>query len=1066
MKFTLPVDFKAFFMLFLALGGAMAISAQDIDFSQWEQIKPRNVGPAGMSGRVTAIDVDLTDRDRIYVGTASGGVWLSENGGITWAPIFDDVPVLSIGAIKINPANTSEVWVGTGEGNPRNSQNSGAGVYRSLDKGKTWQFMGLKDTRVIHRILIDPTESGTVFVGAQGSQWGDSEDRGVYKTTDGGKTWDKVLYVNDKTGIGEMVMDPQNPKKIIAAMWEFYRRPWYSYSGGEGSGLYITYDGGENWTEITSEDGLPEGDLGRIGLTISASNNDIVYALVEAKENALYKSTDGGSKWTKISTDDLIGNRPFYYAEIYVDPHNPDRLYSLWSYVSRSEDGGKTWKVIADYGNNVHPDHHAFWIDPDDPSYVIDGNDGGMNFSEDYGDTWRFVANLPVGQFYHVDVDDDFPYNIYGGMQDNGSWVGPAFVPRSGGITNYDWQEVYFGDGFDVAPKPGDNRYVYAMSQGGNLGVVDKETGATKFLKPNNADTTQLRYNWNAALALEPENDCGIYYGSQFVHYSDDCGVSWDIISPDLTTNDTSKHHQDISGGLTIDATNAENNNCILSIAPSPVDPNVIWVGTDDGKLHVTTDKGKNWTDLSNRLPGAPEFGFIPQIEVNTLNAGVAWVVVNNYRLNDWSAYLYHTSDYGVTWRRVVDDSDVTSFVTSVVQDEEEPNLVFLGTDAGLYVSFDKGGEWQKWDQGFPAVQIRDMKIQKRHGDLVLGTFGRAFWVIDDLGPFRAFAKESFVGEDFKVLSASDGYLAERRSYQGIRFIGQAEYQGDNRGTGAMYSIWIKPDKKDEMKKKKGEKKEEEKKKGEEKGKKDKKNKLTFNIINSSGDTIRTFSRPVKEKGLIRTSWNLSTDGVRFPSRQEVKEDSDLPGGERVLPGEYTTVISYKDYKDSIKTVVHIDPRLELSESNRKAMLSSAEDYQEIISKATASFEKLMKAKKSMTLVEKLTETLSDTTKTFVGDLTKEEKKKIEELELLFFDKEGLKGIQRNPSTLSAQLRGAGRYIRSAYGAVGPNGQIAVDKATSETNKVTAKVEEYLSGDWKKYQAKINEVDFKIFDED
>jgi len=601
------------------------------------------------------------------------------------------------------------------------------------------------------------------------------------------------------------------------------------------------------------------------------------------------------------------------------------------------------------------------------------------------------------------------------------------------------------------------------MSQGGNLGLVDKKTGASKFLKPNHPDSVTLRYNWNAALALEPGNDCGLYYGSQFVHYSNDCGKSWEIISPDLTTNDTSKHHQDISGGLTIDATNAENNTCILSIAPSPVDSKVIWVGTDDGRLQVTQDGGDNWTDVYSRLPGAPKFGFIPQIELNALNAGVAWVVVNNYRLNDWSAYLYHTSDYGRTWRRMVDDNDVSSFVTSVVQDEEEPNLVFLGTDAGLYISFDKGNSWDKWDQGFPSVQIRDMKIQKTHGDLVLGTFGRAFWVIDDIGPFRSYAKESFIKDDLKALSCSPAYLAERRSYQGIRFIGQAEYQGDNRSTAATYSVWINPDKKEE----KPDMKEMDGDKGEKKGaKKDKKkDKLHFHIIDSAGDTVRTFSRPVKKKGLIRTNWNMRTDGVRFPTRREIKEDADLPSGESVLPGTYKTIIVYGDHKDSVTTHVHLDPRLDLTESDRKDMMAASKDYEQVIEKATTSFDKLMKAKKSIVLVEKLTATLSDTTKTYVSDMTKEEKKKIKELELLYMDEEGLKGIQRNPKTLRAQLGSASRYIGTAYGKLGDNGNVAVRKATSATDDIVEKVEAYLNGSWKEYQQKINDIDFKIFDE-
>ena len=1037
------------------------IQSQDINFDNFEQIKARNIGPAGMSGRVTAIDVDLSNRDRIFVGTASGGVWLSENGGVTWEPIFDDNPVLSIGALKINQSNPSEIWVGTGEGNPRNSQNSGAGVFHSMDGGKSWTFKGLKDTRVIHRILIDESRPGTIYVGALGAQWGDSPDRGVFKTTNNGETWDKILYVNEKTGVGDMVMDPNNPNKIIVAMWEFWRRPWYSYSGGEGSGLYITHDGGDNWTEISDEDGLPKGDLGRIGVAIAGSDTDIIYALVEAKENALYQSKDGGAKWKKISTHENIGNRPFYYGEIYVDPKNPLRLYSLYTYVSMSEDEGKTFDIIADYGNNVHPDHHAFWIDPDDPSILIDGNDGGLNISYDMGKNWRFINNLPVGQFYHVNVDDDFPYNVYGGMQDNGSWVGPAFVPRSGGITNYDWQEVFFGDGFDMAPLPSDNRYVYAMSQGGNMGLVDKVTGASKFIKPNHPDTTVLRYNWNAALALEPGTECGLYFGSQFVHYSQDCGQSWTIISPDLTTNDTSKHHQDISGGLTIDATNAENNTTIISIAPSPVDKNVIWVGTDDGRLQITKDGGKNWTDVYNRLPGAPKNGWIPQIDINKLNAGAAFVVVNNYRLNDWSAYLYHTSDYGQTWRRIVDDNDVSSFVTSVIQDEEEPNLLFLGTDAGLYVSFDKGGDWHKWDNGFPSVQIRDMKIQETHGDLVLGTFGRAFWVIDDIGPFRELAKENYTQKDFDVVSSTPAYLSERRSYQGIRFIGQAEFQGDNRGTNAMYSIWIKPDDKSKKKEDKSAEK-----KDESKGKKGKKkDKLYFDVIDSQGDTVRSFSRKVTDKGLIRTSWNLRVDGVRGPSRREAKPEDDLPAGNSAMPGTYTMVVTYGDWSDQITTHVYMDPRLDMSKKDMAAMAGAIEDYNEVFKSAKESYDKVTKAQKSIALIEKLTETLTDDdTKTEVEELTKTEKKNLEELELLFFNKQNQKGIQRNPNILTAKLRGASRYIGSSYGAPGANAKAAEAQARAKAEEVIKKVDDYIDGDWKAYKAAIDAIHFKIFD--
>ncbi len=1071
MKFLLQ------FVLSIALTSfaCLSLNSQDIDFSQFEQIKPRNIGPAGMSGRVTAIDVDLSNKDKIFLGTASGGVWLSENGGVTWKPIFDEVSILSIGAIKINQSNPSEIWVGTGEGNPRNSQNSGAGVYRSLDGGKTWTFKGLKETRVIHRIVLDESRPGTVYVGAQGAAWGDSPDRGVFKSTDGGSNWDKILYVNEKTGVADMVMDPDNPNKLIVAMWEYGRKPWFFNSGGKGSGIHITHDGGANWKKVTSKDGLPKGDLGRIGVAIATSNTDVVYALVEAKENALYKSFDGGQTWKKHSTHEHIGNRPFYYGEIYVDPKNENRVYSIYTYVSMSEDGGKTFKIIADYGNNVHPDHHAFWIDPDDPSILIDGNDGGSNISYDMGKTWRFVNNLPVGQFYHVNVDDDFPYNVYGGMQDNGSWAGPSFALRSGGITNYDWQEVFFGDGFDVTPKPGDSRYVYAMSQGGNIGLVDKVTGVSKFLNPNNPDSTKLRFNWNAAFALEPNTECGLYFGSQFVHHSNDCGQSWSIMSPDLTTNDTSKHHQDISGGLTIDATNAENNTTIISIAPGVVDKNVIWVGSDDGRLHITTDGGSSWNDVYNRLPGAPAFGWIPQIEVNDKNAGEAFVVVNNYRLNDWSAYLYHTTDFGDSWARLVDDTDVTSFVTSITQDYKESKLLFLGTDAGLYISFDKGNKWHKWDKGLPSVQIRDMKIQRTFDDLVLGTFGRAFWVIDDIGAFRTYAQNQYTSSEFDVVSVSPGYLSERRSYQGIRFIAQAEFQGDNKGTNAVYSIWIKPDdksKKDEVMNpsesneteddEQPESEDEEREKPKSKKKKEK-DKLVFHVVDAQGDTIRTFSRKVDKKGLIRTSWNLEEDGVRSPSRRETKPDADLPGGSSVLPGSYKVIISYGTLKDSITTTVKLDPRVDITEYDLEALAKASAKYNETIKKSKEGFDRIAKAKKTIALIEKLSETLTDSAKVKVEQLTKSEKEKLEKLELLYFDKQGLKGIQRNPNNLNAFLRGGRRYIGSSYGEPGPNAMIAVQKAVSMATDVLTEVDTYFTKDWSDYKIEIEKIQFDLF---
>ncbi|MGY8887004.1 MAG: WD40/YVTN/BNR-like repeat-containing protein, partial [Flavobacteriales bacterium] len=414
-----------------------SLFAQEFSMEILKDVKPRNIGPGGMSGRVTAIDVVTSNPDVMYVGTASGGLWKSTSGGIKWNPVFDNEATASIGAVAIQQSNPSVIWVGTGEGNPRNSLNGGYGVYRSLDGGKNWDLMGLEKTRHIHRVIIDPTNPNTVYVGAIGSPWGEHPERGVFKTTDGGKTWNKILFTNIKAGVGDMVMDPTNPNKLIVAMWEHKRDPWFFKSGGEGSGLYVTHNGGDSWEKRTDKDGLPKGELGRIGIAIAPNKPNIVYALIEAKKNALYKSEDGGFTFKKINDKNDIGNRPFYYSDLSVDPENENRVFSVFTYVNVSEDGGKNFEqLMPAYGvdNGVHPDHHAWWIHPSDGSFMIDGNDGGMNITRDGGKTWRFIGNLPVAQFYHINVDNEFPYNVYGGMQDNGSWRGPAYVWKAQGI--------------------------------------------------------------------------------------------------------------------------------------------------------------------------------------------------------------------------------------------------------------------------------------------------------------------------------------------------------------------------------------------------------------------------------------------------------------------------------------------------------------------------------------------------------------------------------------------------------------------------------------------------------
>ena len=781
-------------ILSLAAIFAASISfSQKVDMSIFGDMGPREIGPAGMSGRVTCIDVVESQPNTIYIGAASGGVWRSENGGTSWDPIADTLPTINIGALAIQQSNPDVIWVGTGEGNPRNSQNSGFGLYKTMDAGRSWECMGLEETRNIHRVIIHPDDPNTVWVGAQGPQWGDNPNRGVYKTTDGGKTWEHVLKGADGVGLADLVIDPSNPNKLIASMWEFRRQPWTFNSGGEGSGIFMSIDGGETWTRKTSKDGLPEGDLGRIGLAIAPSNPDRVYAIVEAKVNQVFRSDDGGYEWYSISDEANAGNRPFYYSDIFVDPENENRIYSLWSRVSRSEDGGKTWKVIIPY-YGVHPDHQAFWVHPNDPSYLIVGNDGGLAISRDKGDSWRNVKNLPLGQFYHIAVDNELPYNVYGGMQDNGSWRGPGYVWGWKGIRNEHWVNVCGGDGFDAIPDAEEpDRYGYAMSQRGFVVRYDLLTGYNKDIRPTTADTIPLRFSWNAAIAQDPFDPSTIYFGSQFVHKSTNKGDSWSTISPDLTTNDTSKQNQLYSGGLTFDVTGAENHTTILTINPSPVQKDMIWVGSDDGRLSLTQDGGETWESFENKLPDMPEGAWIPQIHPSNHNADEVFVVVNDYRRNDWKPYLYYSDNRGKSWKRIADEEDFPGYCLSVVQDPVVPNLLFVGTENGLYVSFDKGEVWNHWTEDYPNVSTMDMKIQERESDLILGTFGRSVYILDNIAPLRAMATsgaEAWKKDSLVMFAIPDAYMWESEAPLGMNFAADAVYSGQNKGQAAQIYVY------------------------------------------------------------------------------------------------------------------------------------------------------------------------------------------------------------------------------------------------------------------------------------
>ena len=1038
-------------------------SAQEFSMELLKNKTPRNIGPGGMSGRVTSIDVVHSNPDIMFSGTASGGLWKSTSGGIKWTPIFENEATASIGAIAIQQSNPSVIWVGTGEGNPRNSLNGGYGIYKSLDGGKNWLLMGLEKTRHIHRVIIHPTNPDIVYAAAIGSPWGEHKERGVYKTINGGETWTKILYTNPKSGAADLVMDPQNPNKLVAAMWEHKRDPWFFSSGGEGSGMYITYDGGETWKQKTSEEGLPDGELGRIGIAIAQNKPEIIYALIEAKKNGLYKSMDGGDTWKLVSENmDEIGNRPFYYAEIYVDPQNENRLFSIFTYVNVSEDGGKSFnQLMPAYGvsNGIHPDHHAWWIHPTNGNFMVDGNDGGMNITKDGGSTWRFIGNLPVAQFYHINVDNEIPYNVYGGMQDNGSWRGPAYIWRSQGIRNSYWQEISFGDGFDVIPDKDDSRYGWTMSQQGFVSRYDWKTGNNYSVRPTHPEPEiNLRFNWNAAINIDPNENNTIYFGSQFVHKSTDKGETWSIISSDLTTNNPEKLNQHNSGGLTMDATGAENHCTILVIEPSEVETDMLWVGTDDGRIHYTQNGGQDWTEVTKNIKGLPKGSWIPQIKASKSVKGEALLVANDYRRFNFTPYVYRTKNYGKTWDRIVDGSDVTSYALSIIEDPEEPNLLFLGTDDGLYISIDKGDKWTKWTKGFPTVSVKDLIIHPREHDLIIGTFGRAAWVLDDIRPLRAIAKnKDLLKEKIHLFTPPTAYQAAYQQPTGSRFGGDALFNGENRGGGAKFSFYLNREEvaKEEVKKIEPEVK----------NSKIKWDSIQLKIYD--GDRlIRTLKKKTpKENGIHTWTWYMDEKGTQSPSKK-LKESKREPSGVSVLPGNYTTVLSYGDQVSKTRITIENDPRIT---RNQEASLEIYEVLKEMedLKKVTANAVKQLAESKK--IVSKFLDRLTEKNK---GDYAENVEKcnkikeKIDAILALYFGKEDTRqGITNTPEvSVIDRYRTASYYIGTRQNGMTETEHILLKQAKEALSEALKSTNLFFETEWVDFKLKMENIKFTDFE--
>jgi photosystem II stability/assembly factor-like uncharacterized protein len=840
-----------------ALAARLA-AAQDwkLDSETFEGLRARSIGPGVMSGRIAALDGVAGDRIQLWVGTAGGGVWVSKDGGLTFKPVFDR-HVQSIGAIKVDPANPKRVWVGSGETWVRNSVSSGDGLYVTTDGGDNWARVGLERTERIGRIAVDAQRPDTVYAAALGKLYGPGPDRGLYRTRDGGKTWDRVLFVDEHTGCADVAVDPTDGRVVYAAMWQVRRRPWTFASGGPGGGLYKSTDGGATWTKLSR--GLPSGELGRIGLAVSPANPQRVYAVVEAKTTAMYRSDDAGATWTKTNDSNAnVSFRPFYFAHVIADPKNADRVYKPGLTVSMSEDAGRTFSGGGGGfgGASYHSDVHALWIDPRNPEYLVIGTDGGVYVSYDRGNNWRFVPNLPVGQFYHVSYDMQWPYHVYGGLQDNGTWRGPSRM--SGGIPNRKWESLFGGDGFWAFVDPRHEDIAYVEYQGGNLARVTQSTGETKLIRPlERAGEPKFRFNWNTPIHLSPTRDGTLYFGAQFLFRSRDRGDTWERISPDLTTNDPAKQQQDKSGGLTTDNSTAENHCTIYTISESPKDANVVWAGTDDGNVQVTRDGGKTWANVRKNVPGVPPGTWVSYVEASPHDAATCYVAFDGHMLDDARSWVFVTTDFGASWK-ALGAAPMHGWAYVVKQDLVNPQLLFVGTEFGLWVSLDGGAQWSAFKSGIPAAAVRDLAIHPRESDLIVATHGRGIFIVDDLTPLRALTRD-VLASDAAFLPARPSVLVIPRG--GQRFDGDADYAGESPSETAVITYYLK--------------------------KRHLIGDMKVEVYDGAGKLLQTLPGS-KRRGINRVDWPMRLKGPKLPPAANLVPNMYAFVGPRTPEGEYT----------------------------------------------------------------------------------------------------------------------------------------------------------------------------------
>ena len=863
-------------------GGAQSVSSEEAatDYASLiEAMKMRNIGPAIMGGRTVDFAVVESNTSIIYAAVGPSGVWKSENNGITWQPVFENESSVAVGAVAVSQSQPEIVWVGSGEATTRNSVGIGDGVYKSEDGGKAWKNMGLEETRQIAKIIIDRTNPDVVYVGALGHEWGPNPERGLYKTVDGGNTWDKILYVDENTGIADMAMDPADTSIIYAAMWDFRRKPFHFRSGGPGSSIYKTTDGGQTWKKIIN--GLPEGEFGRIGLDVCRTKPDVVYALVEHQNSGIFRSENKGETWIRMSdqrTYDRVNFRPFYYSKITLDP-NDDMIvyvYSGSSYASR--DGGKTFTTIS---RDTHPDHHFMWVNPNNSLHLIDGNDGGIDISYDGGQTWRGVRAGAWSEVYQVGFDMRSPYYVYVGLQDNGSWGCPVNTLDPNGILNFHWYPIGGGDGFYIQVDPEDYSTVYRNAHMGGISRFDVKTGDSQDIKPvAGLGDEPFRFNWNAPILLSPHKNNVVYFGGNFLFRSTDGGSSWVRVSPDLSGDDPEK--QKDSGGVTADNTGAEIHCTIYTIAESPLKEGVIWVGTDDGLVQVTVDGCEIWNNVTPNIGGLPPESWVTRIEASHFDEGTAYATFDSHRWDDYKPYVYKTTDFGKTWTSITSNLPPVGYLHVVREDLENRNLLFVGSEFGLFLSFDGGESWMPYKNDFPTVAVRDIQIHPRERDLLVGTHGRGLWILDDIRPLEKLTPD-VLGSDaylFDVLPATLYSLKSSSMYSGPH-----EFSGPNPSYGASITYYLKesPDSDDIFE---------------------------IVIVDSLSREVRSL-RGTTKKGLNRIYWNL-----REQMGEQQESGTSQGGGNRrssggpyTLPGEYKVVLQLNDLKIEKSVTVKPDPR-------------------------------------------------------------------------------------------------------------------------------------------------------------